>query len=65
MMIESTACDCSPDCCKVNDTTYHYHVEEDCVHPNGFIHKLVSRAYTGEQPDYSKKSDSFVCDFRK
>jgi hypothetical protein len=39
MMIENTTCDCSPDCCKVNDTTYHYHVEEDCIHPNGFIHK--------------------------
>ncbi len=43
MMIESTACDCSPDCCKVNDTTYHYHVEEDCVHPNGFIHKTCDK----------------------
>ncbi len=39
MSIGSKACDCSPECCKVNDTTYHYHVEEDCVHPNGFIHK--------------------------
>jgi hypothetical protein len=25
----------------------------------------VERAYTGEQPDYSKNSHSFVCKFRK
>jgi len=34
----------------------------DCEDMGG---KLVSRAYTGEQPDYSKKSDSFVCEFRR
>lgn len=34
----------------------------DCEEMGG---KLEDRAYTGEQPDYSKKSDRFVCMFRK
>ena len=35
-----TACDCSPDCCKAKDTTYHYHIGEYCFHTDGDIHKI-------------------------
>ena len=34
------ACDCSPDCCKTNDTSYHFHIGEICFHPSGSKHKI-------------------------
>jgi hypothetical protein len=39
MVVERTACDCSPECCKANDTSNHYHIGEDCFHSNEFSHK--------------------------
>lgn len=33
-------CDCSTECCKVNDTDDHYHTEKYCFHTNGDIHKI-------------------------
>ncbi len=44
------------------NTCFDFSEEYDCEYVGG---KLVSRAYTGVQPDYSKKSDSFACEFRK
>ena len=44
------------------NTCFDFSDEYDCEDMGG---KLVSQAYTGEQPDYSKKSHSFVCEFRK
>ena len=44
------------------NTCFDFSDDYDCEDMGG---KLVSRAYTGQQPDYSKKSDSFVCKFRK
>lgn len=44
------------------NTCFDFSDEYDCETMGG---KLEGRAYTGEQPDYSKKSDSFVCEFRK
>lgn len=44
------------------NTCFDFSDEYDCQDMGG---KLVSRGYTGEQPDYSKKSDSFACEFRK
>jgi hypothetical protein len=43
-------------------TCFDFSDEYDCKDMGG---KPVSRSYTGEQPDYSKKSDSFACEFRK
>ena len=43
-------------------TCFDFSDEYDCKNMGG---KPVSRSYTGEQPDYSKKSDSFACEFRK
>ena len=43
-------------------TCFDFSDEYDCKDMGG---KLVSRGYTSEQPDYSKKSDSFACEFRK
>lgn len=43
-------------------TCFDFSDKYDCKDMGG---KPVSRIYTGEQPDYSKKSDSFVCEFRK
>ena len=43
-------------------TCFDFSDEYDCEELGG---ELVSRAYTGEQPDYSKKSHSFVCKFTK
>ncbi len=44
------------------NTCIDFSDDYDCEDMGG---TLVNRAYTGEQPDYSKKSDSFVCEFRK
>lgn len=44
------------------DTCFDFSDEYDCQDMGG---KLVSRGYTYEQPDYSKKSDSFACEFGK
>jgi hypothetical protein len=44
------------------NTCVDFSDDYDCETMGG---KLEGRAYTGEQPDYSKKSDSFVCEFRK
>ncbi|MBM2820062.1 MAG: hypothetical protein HW410_1744 [Nitrosarchaeum sp.] len=44
------------------NTCFDFTDDYDCKSMGG---ELVSKAYTGEQPDYSKKSDSFVCKFRK
>lgn len=44
------------------NSCFDFSDEYDCEEMGG---ELVSRAYTGEQPDYSKKSDSFVCKFGK
>ncbi len=43
-------------------TCFDFSDEYDCKDMGG---KPMSRSYTGEQPDYSKKSDSFACEFRK
>lgn len=56
--------------CEMNDGWWNFEYatcidfsdEYDCIDMGG---ELVNRAYTGEQPDYTKKSDSFVCDFVK
>ena len=34
------ACDCSPECCNSNDTSYHFHAEGNCFHLDGMIHPL-------------------------
>ena len=34
------ACDCSPDCCKTNDTSYHFHIGKNCFHPSGSKHEI-------------------------
>jgi hypothetical protein len=44
------------------NTCFDFSDDYDCEIMGG---ELVSRAYTGEQPDYSKKSHNFVCKFRK
>jgi len=44
------------------NTCFDFSDDYDCEDMGG---ELVGRAYTGQQPDYSKKSDSFVCKFRK
>jgi len=44
------------------NTCFDFSDDYDCETMGG---ELVGRAYTGEQPDYSKKSHSFVCKFRK
>ena len=43
-------------------TCFDFSDDYNCENMGG---KLEGRAYTSEQPDYSKKSDSFVCEFRK
>jgi hypothetical protein len=44
------------------NTCLDFSDDYDCENMGG---ELVERAYTGEQPDYSKNSHSFVCKFRK
>lgn len=44
------------------DTCFDFSDDYDCETMGG---KLVKRAYADEQPNYYKKSDSFVCEFRK
>jgi len=44
------------------NTCLDFSDDYDCEDIGG---ELVNRAYTDEQPDYSKKSDSFACKFRK
>lgn len=44
------------------NTCFDFSDNYDCEDMGG---ELVKRAYTDEQPNYSKKSDSFVCEFRK
>ena len=44
------------------DTCFDFSDDYDCETMGG---KLVKRAYTDEQPNYYKISDSFVCEFRK
>jgi len=34
------ACDCSPECCKVVDTSYHFHIGNDCFHSYDSKHKI-------------------------
>lgn len=43
-------------------TCFDFSDDYNCEDMGG---KLEGRAYTGEQPDYSKKSDSFACEFVK
>jgi hypothetical protein len=39
-MMKKEACDCSPELCSVNDTSYHVHYGEICIHPDGSKHKI-------------------------
>ena len=34
------ACDCSPEFCSANDTSYHVHYGGICIHPDGSEHKI-------------------------
>ena len=34
------ACDCSPECCKTDDTNLHFHIGELCFHNGGNKHEV-------------------------
>ena len=38
--MEEEACDCSPEYCQTNDTSYHKHVQNSCVHIDGTSHSI-------------------------
>ena len=33
-------CDCSPEFCSVIDTSYHVHIGNTCLHPDGVKHEI-------------------------
>ena len=39
-MMKEEACDCSPEFCKTQDTSYHKHVKNSCVHVDGTRHDI-------------------------
>jgi len=43
-MIEE-ACDCSPEVCTANDTSYHVHFRGECIHPDGSKHEIYDSNY--------------------
>ncbi len=44
MNVGSKAGDSSPDCCKINESSYHYHVKDGYIHPTGVSHKIYDKA---------------------
>lgn len=42
-------CDCSPECCRSQDTSYHKHVRNTCVHIDGTSH-IIDKSTDNVKP---------------
>jgi predicted DNA binding protein len=50
-MMKEEACDCSPEFCKSQDTSYHKHVKNSCIHIDGTCHDIDKSKNTIIPPD--------------